>query len=474
VSAPVTLCNGKVGRLTITTAGAATIQAESALSDAQCMTSLEGVTYARGTAGFTSVFTQNGWIRAGNGAGLPEIEILNGIVRMRGAISTTGTAMSAIFLGGAYTPPAPVYIPITLCSGKKGRLEVLPSGWVTVFGQGALADAQCVSLEGASYVLSDFTPVTLDNYWQNAPFSAHRIGFSVSQGLVHLRGAMSSTATSIDAFTLPAEARPSSEVYLPVSLCNAGKGRLHISTGGLATVSADGPWSDAQCLVSLDGLSYPVSTSGYTALTLKNSWVNAPYATRNAVAKDIGGFVHLAGGIASGTASGVFQLPAGLRPSSAVYVTTDLCNGRKGRLQITPDGSTVVETDGAFSDATCFTSLEGVTFAKNTGAATTLTLLNGWSGAPYNTRVPAALNDKGIIRLQGAMASGQPQVAFTLPLEMWPKRNVYVTADLCSASRGRLFISTDGTVRVDNASGTFNDTAGCFTSLEGIWYTQGN
>lgn len=474
VSAPVTLCNGKVGRLTITTAGAATIQAEGALSDAQCMTSLEGVTYARGIAGFTSVFTQNGWTRAGNGAAPPEIAIVDEVVHLRGAISTTGTAMTALFLGGAYTPPAPVYIPVTLCSGKKGRLEILPSGDVTVFGQGALADAQCVSLEGASYVLSDFTPVTLENYWQNAPFSTNRVGFSVSQGLVHLRGAMGSTATAIDAFTLPPEARPSSEVYLPVSLCNAVKGRLHISTGGLATVSADGPWTDAQCLVSLDGLSYPVSTSGYTALTLKNSWLNAPFATRNAVAKDIGGYVHLAGAISSGTASGVFQLPTGLRPSSVVYVTTDLCNARKGRLQITPDGNVVVEANVAFADATCFTSLEGVTFAKSSGTATTLTLVNGWSGAPYNTRVPAAQNDKGIIRLQGAMASGQQQQLFTLPLGMRPKRNVYVTADLCSASRGRLFITTDGSVFVNNASGTFNDTAACFTSLEGIWYPQGN
>jgi hypothetical protein len=438
------------------------------------MTSLEGVTYARGTAGFTGLITQNGWSRAGNGAGQPEVEILNGVVRMRGAMSTTGTAMSAIFLGGQYTPPAPVYIPVTLCSGKKGRLEILPSGWVTVFGQGALADAQCVSLEGASYVLSDFTPVTLDNYWQNAPFSTHRVGFSVSQGLVHLRGGMSSSATSIDAFTLPPEARPSSEVYLPVSLCNATKGRLHISTGGLATVSTDGPWTNAQCLVSLDGLSYPVSTSGYTALTLKNSWLNAPFATRNAVAKDIGGYVHLAGAISSGTAGVVFQLPAGLRPSSIVYVSVDLCSGRKGRLQFTTDGTTWVETNGAFSDATCFTSLEGVTFANGTGGTTPLPLLNGWSGAPYNTRNPAATNDKGIIRLQGAMAFGQQAQPFTLPLDMRPKRNMYLTADLCSASRGRLYIATDGTVRVNNASGTFNDTAGCFTSLEGIWYPQGN
>jgi len=202
--------------------------------------------------------------------------------------------------------------------------------------------------------------------------------------------------------------------------------------------------------------------------------VNAPYATRNAVGKDIGGFVHLAGGISSGTSGQALQLPAALRPSTIVYVTVDVCDGRKGRLQFQPDGTTWVETNGAFSDATCFTSLEGVVFAKNLGASSTLALQNNWSGAPYNTRVPAALNDKGIIRLQGAIAFGFQAQPFTLPVDMWPKRNMYLTADLCGASRGRLYIATDGTVAINNASGTFNDTAGCFTSLEGISYSQGN
>ena len=72
------------------------------------------------------------------------------------------------------------------------------------------------------------------------------------------------------------------------------------------------------------------------------------------------------------------------------------------------------------------------------------------------------------------MAFGQQAQPFNLPLEMRPKRSMYLTADLCSASRGRLYIGTDGTVQVNNASGTFADTAGCFTSLEGIWYPQGN
>jgi hypothetical protein len=41
----------------------------------------------------------------------------------------------------------------------------------------------------------------------------------------------------------------------------------------------------------------------------------------------------------------------------------DMCNGQKGRIRITPGGIVNVETlAGRFSDAQCFTSLEGASF----------------------------------------------------------------------------------------------------------------
>jgi hypothetical protein len=103
-----------------------------------------------------------------------------------------------------------------------------------------------------------------------------------------------------------------------------------------------------------------------TPLTLENGWTNAPFGTRNAAATTINGVVHLEGAIATtGTNPVPFTLPTAFRPSQAVFVPVDLCNATNGRLQIEPTGVVTVEAEGGtFSNAACFTSLDGVTFAK--------------------------------------------------------------------------------------------------------------
>jgi Trypsin len=472
VNALVALCNGKVGRLVITPAGTTTIEAESSLADAQCMTSLDGVTYVKDPTAFPPVTLQNGWSDAPNGTSSVGAAVVNGVVHLKGAIRTTGSNMQPMQLLEGFAPAAAVNIPVTLCNGKQARLEVQPTGVVTVTGQPALADRRCVSLEGARYTLSDFTPLTLKNLWVNSPLNTDRASFSVTQGIVQLKGAIATSATFADPFVLPPEARPSSDVYLPVTLCDAVKGRLHVTTAGVVSVQVDGPWSKAQCMVSLEGVSYPVSTSGYTSLTLMTGWQNAPFATRNAVGKVVDGVVHLAGAIASGTGA-LFQLPAALRPSAAVYAPVDLCDARKGRITIEIDGTTEVQAADSFADAQCFLSLEGVTFPKGTAGSAALTLTNGWLTTAFGTRAPAALLDRGMVRLVGAMSSGQNNTAFTLAPGYRPRAAVYATADLCNAARGRVRIGTDGAVRVLNAAGTFASTAGCFTSLEGVSFSVG-
>ena len=48
-----------------------------------------------------------------------------------------------------------------------------------------------------------------------------------------------------------------------------------------------------------------------------------------------------------------------------VYTPVDLCGAAKGRLDIAPDGTLFIEAEGGVStNATCFTSLEGVSFAQ--------------------------------------------------------------------------------------------------------------
>ncbi len=66
-----------------------------------------------------------------------------------------------------------------------------------------------------------------------------------------------------------------------------------------------------------------------------------------------------------GTVRVPFTLPAALRPTHVIYVPVDLCNANKGRLYIQPSGVVTVQVETAFSNAQCFTSLDGVSFIAN-------------------------------------------------------------------------------------------------------------
>ena len=76
------------------------------------------------------------------------------------------------------------------------------------------------------------------------------------------------------------------------------------------------------------------------------------------------GIVHFKGAIATtGTNPVPFTLPSAFRPAAVVFVPVDLCNATNGRLQIEPTGIVTVQAEGStFSNAACFTSLDGVSF----------------------------------------------------------------------------------------------------------------
>lgn len=107
------------------------------------------------------------------------------------------------------------------------------------------------------------------------------------------------------------------------------------------------------------------ATSSFTPLTLQNGWTNAPFSTSIAEVGTISGIVHFKGAIATtGSSSVPFTLPAAFRPHTAVYVPVDLCDANNGRLFIEPSGVVTVEAEGGtFSNAQCFTSLDGASFA---------------------------------------------------------------------------------------------------------------
>jgi hypothetical protein len=322
----------------------------------------------------------------------------------------------------------------------------------------------------ASRTATTFKPLTLQTGWTNNAFAGNFAGYAVFDGTVHLRGAVFApgNANLAVAFILPAGATPPVNVYVPVTLCDAAKGRLLIETNGKVNVVVEGgDWTKAQCLVSLEGVSFPRSSFGVPALTLKNGWTTTVYGTRAPAARLSAGVVRLEGAMSGGTDPYAFNLPAAFRPAQDVYLPIDLCGGRKGRLYIQSTGDAYIYSEVNFSDAQCFTSLEGVTYVLAQQSA--ITLVNGWS-TYGGTRTPAATNVGGIIRLQGAAGTaGTNSQIFQLPAAMRPATAVFMPVDLCNGVKGRLLVTTDGRAYVSSVGGNLSP-APCFTSLEGAWF----
>jgi hypothetical protein len=317
---------------------------------------------------FTSLTLLNGWTNAPFGTEVAAFSNASGIVQLKGGIATAGTSNAPFVLPVGSRPSSTVYVPADQFIANAGRLAIDTAGNVTVEdeGGGFTNGASFTSLEGVSFALdsSGFTPLTLQNGWTNAPFSTRNAAVKNDGGLIRFEGAVNTSGTNPVPFTLPTGFVPSVDVYLPIALCNAAKGRLFIKGGtGVATVVVEsGTWSQAQCFTSLEGATFALSASGYKAATLLNGWVNSPFSTRAVAYKNDGGILRLQGAVSTGTTTTIFTLPAGYRPFKTAYVNVDLCNGHKGRIFALSDGSVVVQAQGAFSDAQCFTSLEGASF----------------------------------------------------------------------------------------------------------------
>jgi hypothetical protein len=470
VFVPVDLCNAAKGTLFITPSGAVTVEAEGGkFSNAQCFTSLDGASFASTTAGFTSLVLQNGWTNAPFGTSNAAATNLSGVVHLKGAISS-GTTSTVFTLPLAFRPATTVYVPVDLCNATNGRLMIDSGGVVHVQAEGLFSNAQCfTSLDGAVFNATAVTALTLANGWMTSPGTTSPPAASLSSGIVTFAGAMSTNGVIGVAFTLPAQFRPAKNVYVPVDLCSAAKGRLTIAPSGVVSVQAAISFASAQCFTSLDGASFANATTGFTSLVLQNGWTEAPSGTANAAVASIAGIVHLKGAIANGTTSTVFTLPAPFRPAANVFVQVSLCGAHNGRLDITPGGVVTVESQGGtFPDAQCLTSLDGASFATATTGYAPLTLVNGWSGAPFGTANPSVGIVSGIVHFKGAIASGTSSLASTLPAAYRPAATVYVPVDMCNATNGRLIIGTDGSVIVQAESSFSN--AQCFTSLDGAWY----
>jgi hypothetical protein len=256
------LCLSTNGRLHITPSGASYIEEkDGTLAKAQCFTSLDGASFALTADQYVPLTLKNGWTNAPFSTSNAAVSLVAGIVQFKGAISTTHKSAVPFTLPKAYRPATEVYVPVDMCNANKGRLDIAPTGVVTVEAEGAiLSNAQCfTSLDGVSFApnANGFTPLTLINGWTLSPYATSAPAAVVISGVTHLKGAMSTSGTSASPFILPAGMRPKKDVYVPLDLCDAGNGRLHITPSGFTDVEEeDGSLDYAACFTSLDGASF--------------------------------------------------------------------------------------------------------------------------------------------------------------------------------------------------------------------------
>ena len=105
------------------------------------------------TPAFTPLTLVNGWANYGNGTASAAVASINGIVHLQGGIKTSGTNPAPFTLPAADRPAHDVFVPVDLCNGDNGRLQITPSGSVTVQAEGGnWTSAQAfTSLDGASF-----------------------------------------------------------------------------------------------------------------------------------------------------------------------------------------------------------------------------------------------------------------------------------------------------------------------------------
>ena len=175
-----------------------------------------------------------------------------------------------------------------------------------------------------------------------------------------------------NAFGKRAPTHPETGDRLPVA--SRSRTRMAVATGSMALVLGLGSGILTSTTAQAQTSATSANSSTWTSLTLQNGWTNGPFGTSVAAARTVSGIVHLKGAIATtGTNPVPFTLPAAFRPAAVAFVPVDLCNATNGRLQIEPTGIVTVQAEGgAFSNAACFTSLDGASFARTASSFTCL------------------------------------------------------------------------------------------------------
>jgi hypothetical protein len=318
--------------------------------------------------GGTLLTLMNGW-ETYRGSPKPEIFAYKGIVHLKGAIKEpTGSDNEPFIVPAPFRPAATVAVKLDLCDAENGVLIIEPDGETDIGSEDNGSDPQCfTSLDGVTYSLAatGYHALKLRKGWQHFGSDGAAVPAVRAVGnIVHFQGAMAN-GTSPAAFVLPAALRPQSTVWIPLDMAFSTNGRIGIHPDGTVDVQAQSDFSGAQTFTSLDGATFALDTTGFTALTLINGWSpDTADGTAIPSVRTDHGFVEFQGAmtLSSGSSDNPFVLPSGMRPAKTVCIAVDMGQAGNGRLQIAPDGTVSLLAEAGVSDPFAFVSLDGVSF----------------------------------------------------------------------------------------------------------------
>ncbi len=209
----------------------------------------------------------NGW-KSGqpvlDGTGDPSVSLSHGVVYLSGSLrQPSGTSTTFATLPKAYRPSHWLYLPVYSTSGtsagQQASLGIGPQGQLTLTGSPAAK--VFTDLGGAEYPLTlTQTKLTLLNGWHSAQakWGTGDPAASVSNGVAYLSGSVLLPAGSNGvAATLPATARPSHWLYLPVITGHGVAGSVDISPAGTVQIYLS---TASRKLTAFSGIHYPLGS----------------------------------------------------------------------------------------------------------------------------------------------------------------------------------------------------------------------
>jgi hypothetical protein len=266
---------------------------------------------------------------------------------------------------------------VSLTGRSIRRLHACLATIAMALGAGVLAMAGTAGPAQAA-TASTFTPTPIAintvNWSGSAGFGSRQPAwYKDGSGVIHLQGAVTQISTGGTGAnligTLPAAARPASNVFTVVHTFNGTYADLAVQTNGqIGLIDPRPPAVRDYTFVSLEGISYrPTNATPITSIGINWSPFAGSGSRVPAWFKDRSGVIHLQGAVTQTSAGSnlIATLPTGARPASAVFTVVHTFNGTYADLAIQTNGQILAidPRPPAVKDYT-FLSLEGITYHR--------------------------------------------------------------------------------------------------------------